>query len=89
VRIRALVFTTTDKPGMPCLETAWDIDSADAEDRAQEALADLLTTPHTHRAKLVDVDVPDDRLLQLLDRPTPLALGVVAEDPTTRKGPPP
>lgn len=90
MRIRAVVFTTTNAQDTPRLDQAWDLETAeDHTEAVHQALADVLTsdTTHhilsdtTHRAALVDIEVPDDRLLQLLDRPAMTVLGVVTKGP--------
>lgn len=86
MRIRAIVFTTVNAEDKPQLDQAWDHETAEEHTEAvNQALADVLVagTVHdlgaaaTHRAGLVDIEVPDDVLLQLLNR---TVSGVVVVD---------
>jgi hypothetical protein len=86
VRIRALVYTTTVDPGTPHLDSAQDLDDAAAENAMQHALADLLLADTTLHAAIVSVEVPNDRLLQLLDPPSPTVLGIVTDAPNSTPG---
>lgn len=52
----------------------------------QHALADLLIAGTTHHAAIVSIEVPNDRLLQLLDPPSPTVLGIVRDSPKPTPG---
>ncbi|WP_372672960.1 hypothetical protein [Amycolatopsis kentuckyensis] len=72
MRIRAVVFTTHDAPNVPRLQDAWDRATAlDEGQSVHQVLADVLADDSTHHAEVVDLNVPDDLLLPLLQRPTP------------------
>ncbi|SEB43767.1 hypothetical protein SAMN04489727_1741 [Amycolatopsis tolypomycina] len=88
MRIRAIVFTTVNAKDKPQLDQAWDYEAAKGNIEAvRQALTDVLMagtatyeSNATYRAAIVDIEVPDDQLLRLLNYATPTVPGAVVEN---------